>query len=563
MEVKIERIKKKTIKQATPTPSQLRNFKLCLFDQLGPAAYGSLVLFYPNNSDGITGAERSHLLKKSLSAILTHYYPFAGRIKDNIIIECEDQGVEYVEARANILLSTFLQQPDGTSRGSQEVVLPEFNGISHFPPIDFSPVQPLLELKNNKCVSKRYVFDASKTEVLRATAASSTVPRPTRVEAVMALIWKCSTKASMLSNSKSPKRYALALAVNIRKRVVPALPQNSIGILLVPLSIECNEESGADLKGLVAEIRKGKGEFRHKFAQRLQGTDALQVISEHFKKAREIMGNDCIKPSIFTSLCNFGLYDADFGWGKPIWVSIASAKHNNIISLIDTGGLDGIEAWVTLTEEDMASLNVIKSYLHLLLLIQVSWACPAASSEHIDDAGKSSSLLLQNINLAPRMVPPLVENTVMANLSWVFGVSMSIEEESEIELDGLVGQLREAMIMFCSTYAKRFRGNEWLSVIKECLNEARNLLQKQNKIVFRCSSWCRFPIYEVDFGWGKPMWASTAACVDKNIFILMDTKQGDGIEAYVTMEAQEMALFECEHDLFAFATCNPSPLIGI
>ncbi|KAJ7957631.1 Transferase, partial [Quillaja saponaria] len=414
MEVKIERIKRETIKPATPTPPHFRNYKLCLFDQIVPAMYGSLILFYPNNNDSITTAQKSHLLKKSLSATLTRYYPLAGRINDSSIVECNDQGVEYVEARASTLLSTFLQQPDclvlhqllpidneyedlimgvlllvqvtffacggyaigisashklidatsktsfirswtGISCGSREVVQPDLNiAVSHFPPIESFPVPPQVETKHLKSVSKRYVFDASKIEELRATAASSTVPRPNRVEAVTAFLWKCSMKASKLSNSNSPQRYALFQTMNIRKRVVPPLSQNSIGNLIAPLCIECTEESRTELKDLVAEMRKRIGEFIEHFAQRPNGRDhAIQVICEPFKKVGAVMLDDSIKPYMFSSLCNFGLYDADFGWGKPIWVSIPPPKHVIVTTLVDIRGVGGIEAWVSLTEEDM------------------------------------------------------------------------------------------------------------------------------------------------------------------------------------------------------------------
>ncbi|KAJ7957628.1 Transferase [Quillaja saponaria] len=451
MEVKIERIKRETIKPATPTPPHLRNYKFCLLDQLFPAVYGSLILFYPNNNDSITSAQKSHLLKKSLSATLTHYYPFAGRIKDSNIVECSDQGVEYIEARASTLLSTFLQQPDclilpqlvpieteyedlimgfllliqvtffacggcaigisashrlidatsktsfikrwtGISCGAREVVQPDFNiALSHFPPIESFAVQSQVEKKHPKSVSKRYVFDASKIEELRATAASSTVPRPNRVEAVMAFIWKCSMRASNLSNSNSPKRYVLFQTVNMRKRVVPPLPQNSFGNLIAPLCIQCTDESRTELKDLVAETRKRIGEFREHFAQRPNGRDhAIQVICEPSKKAEAIMRDDSIKPSIFTSLCNFGLYDADFGWGKPIWVSIPPPKHSIVTTFVDTRGVDGIETWVSLTEEDMVFFECDQELL--------AYATPNPSVQNMPRK-LSPGLVIQNSKL--------------------------------------------------------------------------------------------------------------------------------------------------------------------
>lgn len=60
----------------------------------------------------LTTEKISQQLKKSISEALTSFYPLAGRIKDNVFIQCNDEGVIYVEARVNTLISTFLDQPD-------------------------------------------------------------------------------------------------------------------------------------------------------------------------------------------------------------------------------------------------------------------------------------------------------------------------------------------------------------------------------------------------------------------------------------------------------------------
>lgn len=42
------------------------------------------------------------------------------------------------------------------------------------------------------------------------------------------------------------------------------------------------------------------------------------------------------------------------GGGKPVWVSIARLPAGNSAVLIDTRDGDGIEAWISLDEKDMA-----------------------------------------------------------------------------------------------------------------------------------------------------------------------------------------------------------------
>ncbi|KAL7193595.1 hypothetical protein ACSBR2_025239 [Camellia fascicularis] len=54
----------------------------------------------------------SERLKASLSETLTRLYPLAGRLRDNLLVDCNDDGVDFVEARViNFHLSNFLDEP--------------------------------------------------------------------------------------------------------------------------------------------------------------------------------------------------------------------------------------------------------------------------------------------------------------------------------------------------------------------------------------------------------------------------------------------------------------------
>lgn len=51
-----------------------------------------------------------------------------------------------------------------------------------------------------------------------------------------------------------------------------------------------------------------------------------------------------------------GLYEVNFGWGKPAWVSLVPPNIELTI-LNDTKSGDGIEAWLNLDEKDMIQLQ--------------------------------------------------------------------------------------------------------------------------------------------------------------------------------------------------------------
>ncbi|XP_068322231.1 tabersonine-19-hydroxy-O-acetyltransferase-like isoform X3 [Pyrus communis] len=58
----------------------------------------------------------------------------------------------------------------------------------------------------------------------------------------------------------------------------------------------------------------------------------------------------------------------------------------------------------------------------------------------------------------------------------------------------------------------------------------------------------RFPFYEPDFGWGKPPWV-TSGTEFKNLILLMDTRDGDGIEVSLNLKEEDMAIFESTKEL--------------
>lgn len=121
MEVQI--LTKEIIKPSSPTSSHLHRFNISLLDQLATAGYVPVILFFANADGAPPFEERSGRLKKSLAETLTRFYPLAGRPRENSYIDCNDDGAEYVEARANCVLSDFLKKPT-----------PEL--LAHFLPIE-------------------------------------------------------------------------------------------------------------------------------------------------------------------------------------------------------------------------------------------------------------------------------------------------------------------------------------------------------------------------------------------------------------------------------------------
>ncbi|KAL6198913.1 hypothetical protein ACLB2K_028701 [Fragaria x ananassa] len=344
--------------------------------------YTPLLLFFPN-TESTSKLEICEHLTESLAKTLTHFYPLAGRIKGNTVVECNDDGAEFFKAQVSCSLSDFLENPaveileqflpaeilskeagsgplllvqvslfecggmalgfsishkiadastlsifinwwaqiTNTSITDSEVTLPEFGSASLFPPLEKSSdsSQPPARVysKNHINITRRFVFDGANISALQSKVANSSVPKPTRVEPISALIWKCAIEAST-SKSGSQRPSVFSQYVNLRKRVVPPLPENCAGNVVETIF-------GSD--------------------------EAWQGIKDKYKNLKK---SDDMEFYSCTSWCRFLFYEADFGWGKPNWVSIASVSIENIIVMLDKRDGNGIEVWLTMNQETMA-----------------------------------------------------------------------------------------------------------------------------------------------------------------------------------------------------------------
>lgn len=108
--MEVEIVFKGSVKPYSPTPSHLRTHKLSLLDQLIPSPYAPIILFYLGSDVDVPTNMES--MKKSLSESLTRFYPLAGRIRDDLSADCNDEGARYVEAQVHASLGEFLTKPD-------------------------------------------------------------------------------------------------------------------------------------------------------------------------------------------------------------------------------------------------------------------------------------------------------------------------------------------------------------------------------------------------------------------------------------------------------------------
>ncbi|EFH40094.1 transferase family protein [Arabidopsis lyrata subsp. lyrata] len=404
--MKVEIIGKEIIKPSAITPTDLPPLQFSIMDIIMPPVYTVAFLFYTKD-DLISQEQTSHTLKTSLSEILTKFHPLAGRV-NGVTIESNDEGAVFVEARVdNCNLSSFLRSPDteflkqllpvddepaptwplllvqatyfqcggmaiglcishkladatslsiflqawaATARGeSDSVASPDFVSTKLYPAANEAIGIPKKDQVGKRTsVTKRFVFVESKIEELRNKVASDVVPRPTRVQSVTSLIWKCVVTAS----TDTIREKALFQPANLRPKIPSLLSENQIGNLFFA-TLTLDGKAGVDIVETVKELQK-RAEELSGLVQHEEGSSMTigsrlfgEIINSKFNHEVHDMHS-------VTSWCKIPLYKACFGWGSPVWVAgSVSPNLDDVTVLIDSKDGQGIEAWVTLHQENM------------------------------------------------------------------------------------------------------------------------------------------------------------------------------------------------------------------
>ncbi|KDO46444.1 hypothetical protein CISIN_1g037811mg [Citrus sinensis] len=416
--MQLDIISKNIIKPSSPTPLHLKTHKLSLLDQLAPNNYTSLLLFYdgPSRFDDKTSASTIndyHHLKSSLSKTLTLYYPFAGKVlKDNYVVDCDDSGVPFVEARvpSSISMSEVLKNPE---MNTLQQLLPFNPNKKYLSSTD--DVNMAIQINHFACGGVAIGFNFRHI-VADATASigfiknwaklnssddnsiinykhvvvdcTDTFPRNKEIPSYARRIneWQrapeCVTKRFVFDGCKvaALKREMILLIernidststiesipVNLRNRMNQPLPEDCIGNLFHSVTCAANNEAGdghCDKSTLARNVHESKkmvgGDFVRKVYQ-----DGGVVFVNQYKEAVEELLKDGTNNDTTNSVRLFGFsgpmglqfYEIDFGWGKPVWVTSAMRMHNTAM-LLDTRDGKGVEAWVGLPINDMPKLE--------------------------------------------------------------------------------------------------------------------------------------------------------------------------------------------------------------
>ncbi|XP_051123925.1 stemmadenine O-acetyltransferase-like [Andrographis paniculata] len=417
MNQQIETFSTKIIKPSSETPRHLRNLKLSYLDQIVITAYTPIIFFYEALESKIL-IETNHScisrhLQQSLANTLASFYPLAGRIKTNSLVECNDAGVDFIEARAHARLTDFVH---GHDVEVLKKLLPrdpsDFNGtlvlvkltlfecggvslgfcISHkladfasimgfidawaaksrggpkFTPFTFDlgayfPARELPEpsswtFSNENDVANVFVLDKEMLALLKSSATSQYVKNPMRIEMVSAFFWKVFIEVTLEKNPNSKGFFFAFQSINLRPRMNPPPHlENVFGNCYMAIMGLYSPEHDLALDRyheLVRILRDAIKKIDGDFIREAQFGD------RYFNQCSEFLAlhekGELREGCAFTSWRNFPLYGVDFGWGNPIWVATAMPMKNSIV-LMDTRCGEGIEVWVNMDRNVVKELD--------------------------------------------------------------------------------------------------------------------------------------------------------------------------------------------------------------
>ncbi|KAL2323176.1 hypothetical protein Fmac_027555 [Flemingia macrophylla] len=179
-------------------------------------------------------------------------------------------------------------------------------------------------LNEGRLATRRFLFDAKAISRLKTQGSSLTVKNPTRVEVVSSFLCKCVAKASK-AKSGLERSTLVTHALNMRRKASPNFSNSCMGKFtwVVTALTSANDE----LAEMVNKFREAVNSINSDFVKNFQGEGGFVKYCETAKHLIETasdsarMSADGVNYLNYSSWCNFGLYDVDFGWGKPIWVS--------------------------------------------------------------------------------------------------------------------------------------------------------------------------------------------------------------------------------------------------
>ncbi|KZV28367.1 Anthranilate N-benzoyltransferase protein [Dorcoceras hygrometricum] len=173
---------------------------------------------------------------------------------------------------------------------------------------------------------------------------------------------------------------------------------------------------------------------------------------------------------------------------------------------------------------------------------------------------KSVSVVTHAVDLRKRSRPQFAPDC-LGNLFAMAAAACTNQHETE--LGHLVRKIRSSVSMIDGDYVARMLGDQGFLGYLKNLENTWSEVPNDADLLF-IVSWCNLGIFKADFGWGNPIWIDRCLTSGDLVYMngvwLVETGNGDGIEAWVTLGDKYMQEFEKIDELQALASIDPQPI---
>ncbi|KAJ8775218.1 hypothetical protein K2173_020222 [Erythroxylum novogranatense] len=167
------------------------------------------------------------------------------------------------------------------------------------------------------------------------------------------------------------------------------------------------------------------------------------------------------------------------------------------------------------------------------LVAALIWGASMAATRERD--GVKDYALGSLVDLRKKVNSPCLEQYIGNIWKWTM---VHCSAENIPDYAGLVPKIQKS-VRINTSEENWLETNGYLAFLKSAIEQFQN----NSKARLFNMSWCKFPYYEIDFGWGKPIWAGCGKTPDTGAYFL-DTSDGKGLEAWLGLPDTEMAFFE-------------------
>ncbi|KAF8019583.1 hypothetical protein BT93_G0312 [Corymbia citriodora subsp. variegata] len=303
---------------------------------------------------------------------------------DSCFIDYNDLGIELVHATVNgqidfiglrftrkigdvCTMAMFVNSwATACRRSIDSVVCPSFELSTLLPAKESAaPYRPPPRIDNGQFVMSRFRFSSNAILKLKALARGfkkdlmANNSQPSRVEVVSSLISKALIDIDRNKHGKQ-MAFVVCMVVNLREKTNLAIPANSFGNLSAVMFARSGQptadKSKLEFNGMVNVICDMISNAKTKYAT-IEDKEELcsMVVNSQTEFIKKVSTEEEFVIA-FSSWCRYGLYENDFGWGKPVFISNTSVNFRLIVLIDDEEG-GGINACITIKKDEMELLK--------------------------------------------------------------------------------------------------------------------------------------------------------------------------------------------------------------